>query len=308
MRGFGVVSMEKVIGVDIGGTKIATVIVNQEGEIISRSEVSSDASDKERMFNQVKKSIDAVLQESGIPIEEISGMGVGVPGKVDRENGVAVFQNNLPWRNFPIVSRLQASYPIEKIVLDNDVYMATFAEWNYASANVDETFVYMTISTGISCAIIQEGSFLRGNGFAGEVGLLPVLNHRSSGKAVTLEQAASGVALEKKAQSVFNDPRMTTAKLFAAYYEEDQQAVEIIHEMVSTICYGLYPIVCVLDPHKIVLGGGVINHNPILIDLIKKQLEEYMIPEQRAILNNIFASEYKGNSGVVGAGLKASNK
>ncbi len=185
------------LGVDIGGTKIATVIIDQYGKIYKRSEVASDPSDEEKMFEQVIKSIEMVLEGSKIHLKDIEGMGVGVPGKVDRENGIAIFQNNLPWRDFPIVSRLQDYFSFENIVIDNDVYMATFAEWKVSNTNKQDTFVYLTISTGISCAIIHKGSFMRGNGFAGELGLCRVLAVPSLIGFENLEKSASGPAIKK---------------------------------------------------------------------------------------------------------------
>src|SRR5699024_3805276 len=165
---------------------------------ITLVEKKSNTNDREIMFAQVLKSIRMVQKESGIPFEKIVGTGLGVPGKIDREKGIAVFQNNLPWENFPIVERLKNELPLENIVLDNDVYMATFAEWKATGANPQDTFVYITISTGISCSIIHQGSFIRGNGFAGEIGLLPVYHNPLSeeNSIITLEHSASGSAME----------------------------------------------------------------------------------------------------------------
>ena len=118
------------------------------------------------MFGRVVEAVEQVLRKSSISIADIEGIGVGVPGKVDCENGIAVFQNNLPWSQFPISVRLQEQFGIQRITIDNDVYMAAFAEWRAAHVKGNETFVYVTISTGISCSIIHKGSFL------GEQGLL----------------------------------------------------------------------------------------------------------------------------------------
>lgn len=294
------------LGVDIGGTKIAAVIIDQYGNIHRRSEVASDPSDKENMFKQVIKSIEMVLEESKVSLKEIEGMGVGVPGKVDRKNGIAVYQNNLPWRNFPIVSRLQEYFSFKNIVIDNDVHMATFAEWKVSKTNIQDTFVYVTISTGISCSIIHQGSFLRGNGFAGELGLFPVLARSSSKGIESLEESASGPAIKKLAAKRFNDPDLTTREFFLKYNNHDEEATALMNEVVDSLTHGIYSIVCLLDPQRIVLGGGVINNNPFLLDLIKESLTQYVIPEQQHILERLYISELKGDSGVIGAGLKGS--
>ncbi|WP_210469768.1 ROK family protein [Sporosarcina sp. 6E9] len=300
--------MGYVIGVDIGGTKIASVILDQWEHIVFRTEVESDTSNREKMFTQVTSCIDILLEETKIPLTEIVGMGVGVPGKVDRKNGIAVFQNNLPWRSFPVIDRLREHYRIENISLDNDVYLATLAEWKIAGENIDETFVYITISTGISCSIIHNGSFLRGAGFAGELGLFPVLPLADSSKFESLEETASGLAIQKLARKYFNKAEMTTKDFFMSYQNGNDIARNLMNDIVKPLAYGIYSVVCLLDPNKIVFGGGVVNNNSFFIDLVKEELAKYLIPEQRLVLERIHTSHFKGDSGIIGAGIIGKNQ
>ncbi|MFD1037212.1 ROK family protein [Virgibacillus byunsanensis] len=296
--------MRYTLGVDIGGTKVAAVIISESQEILYRAEVPSNPQDKEKMFKQVVKSIDMVLTESNLQVKDIEGMGVGVPGKVDRENGIAIYQNNLPWENFPIVKRLQESFSIENIIIDNDVYMAAFAEWTAANIKGEKTFVYVTVSTGVSCSIIHNGSFIRGAGFAGELGLFPVLSHSTSRGLNNLEKAASGPAIQKLAVQYFDDGDITLEDIFRKYQNGDSTAQILIQEVIDSLAHGIYSIICLLDPHKIVFGGGVMIHNSFLLDLVKTELRNYLIPEQQNILSRMEISHYKQNAGIIGAGLK----
>lgn len=295
------------LGVDIGGTKIATVIIDERGKIYKRSEVPSDPSDKEKMFKQVVQSIELVLKKSQIEIQDIQGIGVGVPGKVDRENGVAIFQNNLPWENFPIASRLREYFSIENIVVDNDVYMATFAEWKVSNTSEQETFVYLTVSTGISCSIIHQGSFLSGNGFAGELGLLPVVAKSTAEGVDRLEKVAAGPAIQNSARERYGNSDLTIKDFFEEYEKGNSKAITLMNDTAESLAHGIYSIICLLDPHKIVLGGGVTNNNRFLLDLVKKSLESYLIPEQQHALEHLYVSELGGDSGAVGAGLRGLN-
>lgn len=294
--------MSYVLSLDIGGTKIATVVATKEKEIISRIELASIPTDREKMFQQVVKSIEKALIKAKITIDEITGIGLGVPGKINHKDGIAVFQNNLPWKNFPIVKRLKEEYPIEHIVLDNDVYMATFAEWQALGGKKEETFVYMTVSTGISIAIIHEGKFLRGSGFAGEIGLLPMERSApdDNHSFLTLEDVASGSSIQAQAQKTYGQEDFTSEELFSRYAEKDEKAIAIINQMVESLAYGIYPIICILDPSHLVLGGGVINHQPFLLELLKQSLDKYLISEQKSALERIKTSQYKGNAGVMG--------
>ncbi|ASK62193.1 kinase [Virgibacillus phasianinus] len=295
--------MTYALGVDIGGTKVAAVIIDQHGKILYRAEVLSNRVDREKMFKQVVKSIEIVLANSSLEISDMKGVGVGVPGKVDRKNGIAIFQNNLPWTNFPILERLRDYFSVENIVIDNDVYMAAFAEWKVSNTLDKDTFVYLTVSTGVSCSIIHEGSFVRGTGFAGEVGLFPVLADTAPNGIQTLEQSASGPAIQRLAQKHFNRSDITIQDFFDEYRKGNPAALATMSEIVKSLAHGIYSVICLLDPHKIVFGGGVINHNPFLLDLVRKELQHYLIPEQHAT-NRMQTSHLKENAGIVGAGLR----
>lgn len=294
------------VGVDIGGTKIAAAIINEKGEVQTRHEISSMPNDREKMFEQVAACIEQVIRNAGLDYADIHGLGVGLPGKVDRQQGVAVFQNNIAWTDFPIVERLKSRFPIDRIVIDNDVYMAAYGEWNCSTPKAAETFVYATVSTGISCATIHQGAFVRGGGFAGEIGLLPARTPSSwKQERATLEQVAAGPAIERYAQEILQNPELDSKEFFRQYADGNFEASVLLEEIADSLARAFYSIVCLLDPQKIVVGGGVINHQPQLLELIKDALAKYVTPEQAHIVAAIHTSTLKGNSGVVGAALKA---
>lgn len=298
--------MEYVVGVDIGGTKIASIVTDSVGNIVHRYELPSIKENPEEMFQQVVRCIHKLILSADISMQEVTSMGVGVPGKVDREKGLAVFQNNLSWRNFPIVERLKELFPsIKNITIDNDVYMAAYAEWKAAKLPENATFVYVTVSTGISCSIIHNGDFLRGNGFAGELGLLPMPGIGQGQTGTTLESIASGPGILRIARDIYNDPDMGIETLFLKYQSNEEKAVKVINQMLESLAGGLYTIACLINPHQIVCGGGVINHQPYLIDLLNKLVDNYMILEQGRANNLIQVSKLGEDAGVVGASRSA---
>ncbi|WP_257348984.1 ROK family protein [Pseudalkalibacillus decolorationis] len=300
------------LGVDIGGTKIAAALICENGSVLFRNELPSVTEDKEGMFRQVVRSIDQVLKTSGESVHKLMGIGLGVPGKINQEQGVAVLQNNLPWRNFPIVERVKGYYSIDNVVLDNDVYMAAFGEWSQYGKEKNETFVYLTISTGISCSIIHKGEFLRGAGFAGELGLSVVTDEGLQGNYQNngcLEAVASGVAIKNRMIEKLKDAgksaeSMSTKKVIEDYWSNDPYAVEVMNGVIRNLSRGVQSIICLLDPHKVVLGGGVISHNPGLMDPIKEELQTLLIPEQMDALDRLYLSQLKGDVGLIGAGYR----
>lgn len=294
--------MEKAIGIDIGGTKIAAGIINKQGELENSFEIPSIPDDSEGLFRAIMSLIKKLLMESKIEQKDLS-LGIGIPGLVDTEQGVAVFQNNLNWRDFPIVERLRSLFPeIPSIVIDNDVYQTAFVEWYSLKLGRQDSLAFFTVSTGISSPIIVGGKGIKGMGFAGEICLTPVC---LQGEKIRLEEAASGPAIAKAGQLGYGVPTMTTAEVFNRYYAEEHLARKIIDDAEDALAQGVYTVISLMDPSKIIFGGSVMMKNPQLIERVKEKLEEKIIPIQRESLARLELSQYENNAGLIGAGLRA---
>lgn len=300
--------MDFVLGVDIGGTKIAAGLIDSRGNCIYRVDLPSIKTDREVMFQQVVRSIKKVLSKSQLTVSDLKGISIGVPGKVDSENGIAVFQNNLPWRNFPLIQRIKEHFSVENVSIENDVYLAGFAEWVINGKLKKETFVYFTISTGISCCTIHNGNIVRGAGFAGEIGFLPIAYNPLTKQYESVEAVASGPGIVKLANETKSclkvNKNMETQQIIKDFKKQEPYAIGIMDYVFDCIARTIYTVSCVLDPNKLVLGGGVINHHPDLIVSIKASLEKYLLPSQIDLLERIEISRLRENSGLVGAGLR----
>lgn len=281
---------------DIGGTKLATALFTDEGTLIGSIEVKSENKDGELLFKKLVESFEMLLADKGLSVDKISGIGVGIPGIVDPNAGIAFYQNNLPWRDFPLKQRLHNLFPDTKISIDNDVYMATYGEFVARSFTV-ETFVYVTVSTGISCCTISEGKFIRGAGMAGEIGFS--LTSRSSH---TLEASVAGPILEKNGRVAFNDPQLSLKDMMLRYYEGDLRATSIVGEAVEALAKEIFHILLFVDPTCIVIGGGVFNNHPALVEAVRVELRKYLDhPLLEGKEKRIEASIYKGSAGLQGA-------
>lgn len=297
--------MKKALGIDIGGTKIAVGLIDENGSVLVENKVTSNISTKETMFASLTEAIDQLIKKIDVPLSQLS-FGIGVPGLVDREQGIAVFQNNLPWENFPIVARLKEKYPeILGVTIDNDVYQAAYAEWKAAKLSAGDTLTFITASTGISSASLTNGAFIRGQGFAGEIGLLP---RPKNGENLTLEDSVGGNNLAKRAAEKLNRPGITTKEIFAGYFAQQPAETAIVKEWIADFAYGIYAMITVLDPMVIVLGGSIIKLNPDLLPTIKEEIKKLMIPAQYRSLEQIKISNYDNNAGLIGAGLSGLDK
>lgn len=228
-----------------------------------------------------------------------------VPGLVDTKKGLAIFQNNLSWSNFPLKVRLHKTFPkVKRIVVDNDVSQAGLAEWRLSGLGANELMAFLTISTGISSPIFYGGDVLRGRGVAGELGLLPVRTKQRK-EFAPLEKVASGPAIAKAEQLYFKDPTLTTADIFSLFKTGNTGAHEIITDCVDSLSHGIYALMTLLNPQKIIFSGSVISHNPELLTMLVTALKKECIPNQFKSLDSLQLSQYNNSAGVIGAALSA---
>lgn len=291
--------MKYYVGVDIGGTKILSILTNENSEVIGDYQVRTDTRSEQHLFDSVVISIETLLKQNNLHYTDISSIGMGLPGLVDSENGIAVYQSNIPWKDFPVSKRISERFGNILVTIDNDVAVAAFNEWH--NMNDSQTFVYVTISTGIAITTIIGGNIHRGHGFAGELGQT---FFKHNGEYKRLERIVSGPALEAWYRDVTGDDSLTTKDLFNDY-KTNNHAKEIVNAAAELMAVALYQVNSLIDPDTIVFGGSVITHNPEYLEAIKTHLKELLLPDQAHILGRMFISEAKNRQGARGAVLRA---
>lgn len=283
-----------ILSADIGGTKLALALSKQEQPeiLIKQMEVKSPQQ-SESLFEAIISGFDKLLEgDEG----DVIKVAVGLPGILDLEQGLVVFQQNLPWRNFPLVQRLQTTFPKAEVFMETD--MMTAANGEYKVRHFEkETFIYVTISTGIACCIIHEGKFLRGAGIPGEIGF------SITGSGAYFEEVCAGPGLLNTLQLQTNEEG-TLQQFFERYYEKDERIVPLIHEWQQEIAQKIHSFILLVDPHVVVLGGGVMNHHPQIVDEISGLVDQYFsLPFFEHKKGRVQASLNKGNAGLIGAAL-----
>ena len=199
--------MNYAIGVDIGGTKVAIAVVNENGVISHQTVIPTDLTIKpETMIHKISEQIKQVVKNSQIPMEDIIGIGIGAPGPLDSKNGMITCPPNLPtWTDIPIRKLIADQFSIP-VTLENDANAAALAEKWIGAAQENENFLYITVSTGIGAGIIDNGQLLRGQkGNAGDIGHMvvdPSFGECSCGQLGCLESIASGTAIAKRGSEI----------------------------------------------------------------------------------------------------------
>ena len=200
-------SIPLALGIDIGGTKVALALGDEEGRVIARhrrpTEPSGDPNaDVARLVDDARR----LLAESGVGAGELACAGVSAPSPIDAERGLILSPPNLPgWRDVPVAGPLADALGVP-VHLENDANAAALAEWRFGAARGARNAVYLTMSTGIGAGLILDGRLYRGHAnAAGEIGHAPVAwdgEPCSCGKRGCLEAYAGGAAWTRRLRAL----------------------------------------------------------------------------------------------------------
>ncbi|MGN0026600.1 MAG: ROK family protein [Clostridium sp.] len=304
-----------VVGVDLGGTKIYTALVDLDGNIIKEVTVKTEAQKGDTVvLDKIIKTIDDVL--IGTDIDEIKAIGVGSPGPLDVENGLIVYTPNLPFKNFNIVKPIKEKYKIDTY-LDNDANVATLSEYMFGAGKGSKNMVYVTVSTGIGGGAILNGSLFRGStSNALEIGHITVMKggpRCGCGNTGCAEALASGTAIMKRAKeaieskvetSLKNYEEVTAKEVFLEAEKGDKVSKDILNDALSYLGITISNIANSFDPDKIIIGGGVSEAGRIVFDKIDYEMERRCL---KTIYNNckIEKAVLGSKAGVLGAAALA---
>jgi glucokinase len=314
------VSGELVIGIDIGGTKVAGGVVDEYGKVLSRAR--RDTPHRSMSPDVVEDTIIEVVDElfEVIGRDSISAVGIGAAGFVGADRATVVFAPHLSWRHEPLQANLQRRVRVP-ITVDNDANAAAWAEWKFGAAQGESHLMIVNLGTGIGGGIITDGQVQRGRfGIAGEFGHMQVVPNGlrcECGNRGCWEQYASGNALVREARSLITarspmatdllasvggDPGDLTGPLItAAAQTGDQTAIELLAEIGHWLGVGIANLAAAFDPGTFVVGGGVSAAGPLLLgparDTFRRQLTGRGYRPQAAIV----AAELGNEAGLIGA-------
>lgn len=307
-----------VVGVDLGGTKILTALADSDGQVIAEQKIFTEsAKGQEHVITRIVHTVEYVLQAAGVKREQVRALALGAPGPVDAVNGVIRFAPNLAWRDVSICRVLEQHLSLP-VFLDNDANLAALGEYVYGAGQGVNHMVYMTVSTGIGGGLILDGKLYHGaSGVAGEIGHMTVMPGGplcGCGKRGCMEALASGTAIAREARELAAGGQgekilalaggeiaaITAATVAEAAEAGDLTALDIIKGAASYLGIGLANIITLLNPSRIVLGGGVINIGEPLLNAIIQEVQVHVMEEAGAAAG-IVRAKLGGHSGVMGA-------
>ena len=261
------------IGVDIGGTKIAAGVVDENGKILAQTRVSTQPDDA----SSIDEAISTVYRELSADYE-IGAVGLAAAGFVSPDRTSVLFAPNIAWRNYPIADRVAALIGTQvPIVVENDANAAGWAEFRFGVGQQASDMLMLTVGTGLGGAVVIDNKLVRGRwGVAAEVGhmrVVPSGHYCGCGHEGCWEQYASGSALVRDARAAATSRPNDAAQILdladgqpekingplvtVAAQTGDPLAIELLADLGRWIGEGAASVAALLDPELIVIGGGV---------------------------------------------------
>ncbi|MFE7122105.1 ROK family glucokinase [Streptomyces sp. NPDC057654] len=302
------------IGVDIGGTKIAAGVVDEEGSILATCKVPTPET-PEGVIDAIAEAVRTV--SSGYDIEAV---GIGAAGYVDDKRATVLFAPNINWRHEALKDKVEQRISLP-VVVENDANAAAWGEYKFGAGKGHEDVICITLGTGLGGGVIIGNKLRRGRfGVAGEFGHIRVVPDGllcGCGSQGCWEQYASGRALVRYARQRANATPENAEILLslgdgtvdgiegkhisAAARRGDPVAVDSFRELARWAGAGLADLASLFDPSAFIVGGGVSDEGDLVLDPIRKSFRRWLVGGQWRPHAQVLAARLGGEAGLVGA-------
>ncbi len=273
------------LGIDVGGTQIRAALINDKGDLESRNATGTPAEEgPDAVISAILHIVDSALESTGV---DVIGIGLGVPGPVDPVSGTIYNPPNLPgWGTRSILEPIQDRFSIP-VFVGNDANVAALGEQRFGAGKGVEDLLYVTVSTGIGGGIISGGKLLTGwRGLAAEIGHQTIVDDGpicGCGQPGHLEALASGPAIAQLVKDEIRNGQtsqvidgvkdidsITAADVARAAFKGDEVSIAAYQKAGAYIGIGLTNLIHILEPQKILIGGGVTKAGELLFKPIRE--------------------------------------
>lgn len=307
------------IGVDFGGTYIKLGLVDSKGNIFLKDSFKTGIyKTREALVGALVDNIKDLIQESGLKNYSISGVGIGVPGLVDSKKGIIYYLVNVKgWKNVRLKSILEKRLGLP-VMIDNDVNAMTLGEFRFGAGKLAKNLVCLTLGTGVGGGLIIEGRLYRGSSMvAGEIGHIPINEYGprcNCGGLACIERYIGNRYILEEAKRLFKKrPSKIISKLISgkpsnlspeilseAAVLGDRLAKKIWRETGRRLGICLSGVINLLNPEKIVIGGGLSGVGGFLFDSVNRTISSRAMafPKRKV---KIVRARLGPDAGIIGA-------
>lgn len=313
-------AQEQLIGVDIGGTKVAAGIVDTHGKILSHTRAPMNCRGAaEAGLDSVISAVENLLTKSSQTRKKFHHIGICAPGPLDPRTGVIINPPNVPcWRDYPLADAVAEHFSVT-VKLDNDANAGGLAEYLWGAGRGHRNVFFATIGTGIGTGIVLDGKIFHGRtGSAAEGGHVSIdLNGPTCncGKKGCIEVLASGTAIARRAKEQLKKSKKHGSKLLAlaggkienvrsemvakAAKEGDSLSKQILDETFEYLAVWLGNVVDLLEPEVIILGGGASEMLKPSFSEIQKRMKSWCVNSRYHEIP-ILPAHFGENAGIAG--------
>jgi len=307
--------MSLTIGVDVGGTKVAAGVVDEDGRIVEKVKRPTPAGEPDATADVIADVVLELLNR-----HRVIAVGIGAAGFVDESRSTVLFAPNLAWRDEPVKKRVEDRIG-RPVVVENDANAAAWAEATLGAARDQRHMLLITVGTGIGAGIVLDGSLYRGHwGSAGEPGhyrVVPDGRLCGCGNRGCWEQYASGNALVTEARDLAQRAPSAAVRLLQlgggtaggidgpavtqAAREGDAGALTCFDIVGSWLGHGLADLAAILDPGCFVIGGGVSEAGEILLGPAREAYHASLTGRTHREFADVRLAQLGPDAGLIGA-------
>lgn len=286
-----------IVGVDMESPHLTIILIDLETNIISKSKVSFSLNmGKEIILSYLIKEVHKVINKAGINTEDIIGMGVGIPGLIDKSRGISASIERIPgWYNVPIVDILKKEFNLP-VFLENDVSVMAMAEKYSGDGQEVENMIYVAFRTGIGSGVFINGELFRGvhgnAGFLGHItidknGPLCTCGNRGclelfADEPVIINKAKEG--LKNKVKTSINSlvegkvEKITPEVVFKSALDKDSFALDIVRKTGKYLGIGIANMVNLFDIELVIIGGNITKAGEPFLESVRKTAKKHLLP------------------------------
>lgn len=292
------------IGIDIGGTDTKIGLVDVHNKLLDSVCIPTKAErPADEVIRTVAETALSILDKNEIAMEQCVGVGIGVPGTVDRKKGIVRYSNNIRWEDVPLVKEMSTYLPIP-VEIANDADCAALGETIAGAGKECSDVVMITLGTGVGGGVVLDGEIYEGRGIGGsELGHMVIVENGepcTCGRRGCLEAYASATALKREAKRA-SKKELIPSEIFALAKQGDPAMKEVVEIYIRRLGLGIVNIVNIFRPQLVLLGGGISGQGESLLVPLRRILREECFGGERGDVPEIEEAVLGNNAGIIGA-------
>lgn len=308
------------IGIDLGGTNIATAVVNENFKILGKGELPTNADrDALSIAKDMAKTVDMACEAAGVSKESIEWIGVGSPGAVNKKTGVIEYANNLHFSNVPLKQYIEELTGI-KCYVENDANAAAYGELLAGAGRGYSDMVAITLGTGVGGGVIIDGKIFDGsNSFGAELGHTVIMvdgERCTCGRDGCWEAYASATALIRQTKAAMEADKdsymwkiadsldqVNGKTAFDGMRAGDQTATAVCEKYIEYVACGITNMINIFQPQILCIGGGISKEKDNLLIPIKAYVEANRYSKEAKQQTELKIAQLGNDAGIIGAAM-----